>query len=63
MDEGEIMMMKAAERRIAAIRRKGIAEGEARAHKKTKARDKKIVDFLRANGVAAKLLNAAMAIK
>lgn len=63
MDEGERLMMMAAERRVAAIRRKGLAEGEARAHKKIKARDKKIVDFLRANGVAAKLLNAAMAIK
>lgn len=71
MDEGEIMMMKAAIRRVETARRKGFAEGkksgevrgEARTRKKIKARDKKIVDFLRANGVTAKLLNAAMAIK
>ncbi|MBQ3778731.1 MAG: hypothetical protein II835_11780 [Fibrobacter sp.] len=38
-------------------------EGEAKANKKFAARDKKIAKFLRANGVSAKLLNAALAIK
>ena len=42
---------------------KGIAEGEAKANKKFVARNKKIVEFLRANGVSRKLLTAALAIK
>ncbi len=42
---------------------KGIAEGEAKANKKFVARNKKIVAFLRANGVSRKLLTAALAIK
>ena len=45
----------------------GLAKGEARCeakmNKKFAARDKKIAKFLRANGVSAKLLTAAMAIK
>ena len=42
---------------------RGVVKGEARASKKFAARDKKIAKFLRANGVSAKLLNAALAIK
>lgn len=42
---------------------RGVAKGEARAIKKFAARDKKIAKFLRANGVSAKLLTAAMALK
>ena len=46
---------------------RGVAKGEARgiaiANKRFAARDKKIAKFLRANGVSAKLLNAALAIK
>jgi hypothetical protein len=42
---------------------KGIAEGEAKANKKFVARNKKIVEFLRANGVSRKLLTAALALK
>ena len=42
---------------------KGIAEGEAKANKKFVARNKKIVAFLRANGVSRKLWTAALAIK
>ena len=42
---------------------KDIAEGEAKANKKFVARNKKIVEFLRANGVSRKLLTAALAIK
>lgn len=41
----------------------GEAKGEAKANKKFAAREKKIAKFLRANGVSAKLLNAALAIK
>jgi predicted transposase YdaD len=42
---------------------KGEAKGEARAKRKFAARDKKIAEFLKANGVSLKVLNAAMAIK
>ncbi|MBR2307634.1 MAG: hypothetical protein IKA48_10630, partial [Fibrobacter sp.] len=41
----------------------GEAKGEARAKRKFAARDKKIAEFLKANGVSLKVLNAAMAIK
>ena len=53
--------------RMGTARREGeardVAKGEARANKKFAVRDKKIAKFLRANGVSAKLLNAALAIK
>ena len=59
---------RAAER--AALRRgmkRGRADGAEQERKKNEAanaaRDKKIAEFLRANGVSAKLLNAALAIK
>ena len=42
---------------------KGMAKGEANANKKFAARNKKIAEFLRLNGVSRKLLNAALAIK
>ena len=41
----------------------GIAKGEAKANRRFAARDKKIVEYLRANGVSIKLLNTALAIK
>lgn len=49
--------------RMGTARREGEAKGEAKMSKKIAARDKKIAKFLRANGVSAKLLNAALAIK
>ena len=49
--------------RMGTARREGEAIGEAKMSKKYAARDKKIAKFLRANGVSAKLLNAALAIK
>ena len=49
--------------RMGTARREGEAIGEAKMRKKFAARDKKIAKFLRANGVSAKLLNAALAIK
>lgn len=49
--------------RMGTARREGEAIGEAKMSKKFAARDKKIAKFLRANGVSAKLLNAALAIK
>ncbi|MBR6450294.1 MAG: PD-(D/E)XK nuclease family transposase [Fibrobacter sp.] len=49
--------------RMGTARCEGEAIGEARANKKFAARDKKIAKFLRTNGVSAKLLNAALAIK
>lgn len=53
--------------RLWTARREGLAEGEAKgemkANKRFAARDKKIAKFLRANGVSAKLLTAALAIK
>ncbi len=42
---------------------KGEAKGEAKANRRFAARDKKIAKYLRANGVSAKLLNTALAIK
>ena len=42
---------------------KGEAKGVAKTKKKFAARDKKIAEFLRSNGVSSKLLTAALAIK
>ena len=56
----------AGDRRRAAERagvRRGIKRGAEQERKKFAARDKKIVEFLRANGVSRKLLTAALAIK
>jgi len=55
---------RAAER--AGVRRgikRGMEKGAEQERKKFAARDKKIVEFLRANGVSRKLLTAALAIK
>ena len=48
---------------LATAHRRGEAEGEAKANRRFAARDKRIAEYLRANGVSAKLLNAALAIK
>ena len=52
---------------LATAHRRGEAEGEAKERSRNEAanaaRDKKIVEYLRANGVSIKLLNAALAIK
>jgi predicted transposase/invertase (TIGR01784 family) len=48
---------------LATAHRRGEAEERSRNEAANAARDKKIAEYLRANGVSAKLLNAALAIK
>ena len=49
--------------RLGTARREGEERGEAKANKKFAARMAKMAKFLKSNGVSAKLLNAALAIK
>ena len=67
MDEGERSMMMAAERRIAAIRRKseavGVKKGRTQERRVFKARDKKIAQYLLSIGVSSANIATAFAIK